>query len=355
MDHEQTESYVPPMSDAEYARVMVEAHSRAGSRAADGRAVNVNPLARAHAHNLREQPAMYMQGNGDAQRMIPLGGPGVATRMQLNLAEFVSNSLQDDNVYSVNNVDAGQVHTLDPVAVLKSRSVALASGVTLQLAHPRNDALIVASGDKLTGLAGMYRDSALVRRPLPAQFSDIADGATVAASPLPFKDVSYSWPEVASAAFSTVISRAADKAVGGGEFLFATLLNSVLFGLAEYLDRVVYKAMSDAAPVAFTHALAAAQHLRIADLVGVVGTAGAGAGYNGAGDFIVNPGIRADLSAQTAGSFIYAPGTIVAALWPTIDILVSRAGALNGDVTVTCFASAQCPIADKSVIWTAGA
>ncbi|WP_143808866.1 hypothetical protein [Paraburkholderia susongensis] len=319
--------------------------------------MTLNPLARAHADVMREHPAMYVQGNGDAQRLIPLGGNKVVTRMQLNLAEFVSNSIGADNVYGLNSVDAGQVHTIDPAEVLKARSVALASGIKLELAAPR-DKMVMPDGDRTRGLYGMYQDSALVRRQLPATFADVADvadGAAAAVSPLPFKDVSYSWPEAASAAFSTVITRAKDKEVGGGEFLFATLLNSVLFGLAEYIDRTVFAAMAAANPVPFTHALAATQHLRIADLVGVVGTAGTGAGYNGAGEFIVNPGIRADLTAQTAGSYIYAPGTIVAALWPTIDILVSRAGALNGDVTVTCFASAQCPIADPAVIWTAAA
>ncbi|WP_157843438.1 hypothetical protein, partial [Burkholderia pseudomallei] len=68
------------------------------------------------------------------------------------------------------------------------------AGVRLVLAHPRDNALVVA-GEKTSGLYGLYRDSALVRRTLPANFADVADGAAAASQALPFQDKEYGWPD----------------------------------------------------------------------------------------------------------------------------------------------------------------
>ncbi|ARK86997.1 hypothetical protein [Burkholderia pseudomallei] len=314
----------------------------------DGRAVRMNPLHGAFGDAGRAMPPVYQQGSGENARFIHVGGEA-ATMVRLNLADFISNTIQADNVYTTNAQQAGETHVVDPVAEISARSVAVQAGVRLVLAHPRDNALVVASGDKLSGLAGFYRDTALVRRTLPANFADVADGAAAASQPLPFKDAQYDWPDAPSAAFATTVTRAMDRALGGGETLWACMLDAILGGLAQYVDRVFFAALAATNPTAFSFNKVAAQYLQESDIRAV--TNGTGAGYRGDGKFSVQ-GVPAMLSAQAGAPYIFAPGTCVAALWHDVDIKINRLNT-QGDAQVTCFASAQGIVPDANVVWTA--
>lgn len=347
--HENEQRPLSHLTDAE-----VRAHLEA-VRPVTQRTTRLNPLRDGFAEAGRAQLPVYQQGSGADARFIRLPGEA-ATMVRIDLASVLADLPQNDNVLTVNNKHAGNSLAVDPRAVIESRSVAIQSGAKLVLAHPRDDALVVA-GQRTDGLYGLYRDAALVRRILPATFTDVADGASAPAQAIPTRDIQYSWPEAPSAAFSTTVTRAADRAVGGGDDLWSALLAAVLEGLAEYCDRAFFAAVNAAmgsTPPAFTFALAAAQHLQESDLRGVIGTTGTGAGYRGDGAFVTNPGVRALLSSQLSNTIIGAFGTGAIGLWPTIDVRISRLNTL-GDATLTCFASAQGLVPDSNVFWTAAA
>ncbi|MDF3106944.1 hypothetical protein [Burkholderia semiarida] len=316
----------------------------------EGRAVRTNPLHGAFGEAGRAMPPVYQQGGGADAKFIRMPGEA-ATMVRLNLADFISNTIQDDNVYTTNTKQAGETHVVDPVAEISARSVAVQAGVRLVLAAPRDKAVAVQSGDKLSGLVGFYRDTALVRRTLPANFADMADGAAAASQALPFMDKEYGWPDAPNAAFSTTVTRKMDRAVGGGETLWSCMLDAILGGLAQYVDRVFFAALAAANPTAFSFGKVAAQFLQESDIRAV--TNGTGAGYRGDGVFSVQ-GVPAMLSAQAAAPYIFAPATCVAALWHDVDIKISRLNT-QGDAQVTCFASAQGIVPDANVVWTAGA
>lgn len=347
MDHTENEQRPLPHFTDDEVRAAFE-RTFAGTRGhVDGRAVRTNPLHGAFGEAGRAMPPVYQQGSGTEAKFIRMPGEA-ATGVRLNLADFISNTIQDDNVYTTNTKQAGETHVVDPVAEISARSVAVQAGVRLVLAHPRDNALVVA-GEKTSGLYGLYRDSALVRRTLPANFADVADGAAAASQALPFKDKEYGWPDAPSAAFSTTVTRAMDKAVGGGETLWACMLDAILGGLAQYVDRVFFAALAATNPTAFSFNKVAAQFLQESDIRAV--TNGTGAGYRGDGVFSVQ-GVPAMLSAQAGAPYIFAPGTCVAALWHDVDIKINRLNT-QGDAQVTCFASAQGIVPDANVVWTA--
>lgn len=347
MDHTENEQRPLPHFTDDEVRAAFE-RTFSGTRGhVEGRAVRMNPLHGAFGDAGRAMPPVYQQGSGTEAKFIRMPGEA-ATMVRLNLADFISNTIQADNVYTTNTKQAGETHVVDPVAEISARSVAAQAGVRLVLAHPRNEAMVVA-GDKLSGLAGFYRDTALVRRTLPANFADVADGAAAASQALPFKDKEYGWPDAPSAAFSTTVTRAMDKAVGGGETLWACMLDAILGGLAQYVDRVFFAALAATNPTAFSFSKVAAQFLQESDIRAV--TNGVGAGYRGDGVFSVQ-GVPAMLSAQAGAPYIFAPGTCVAALWHDVDIKINRLNT-QGDAQVTCFASAQGIVPDANVVWTA--
>jgi hypothetical protein len=314
---------------------------------AEGRAVRMNPLRDAFAEAGRAHPPVYQQGSGADAKFIRMPGEA-ASGARINLADLLANSVQADNVLGVNAVDAGQSMTIDPVATITAHSVAIQQGVRLVLQHPRDRAIAI-NGERTNGLLGFFRDPSLVRRTLPVVFGDVADGAAAAAQPLPFKDASYEFGDAPSAAFSVTVTRAQDRAVGGGDALWSALLEAILGGLGQYVDRLVLAAMKAANPTAFDFSKAAAQFLQESDLAGV--TNGVAATYRGDGKFVVSPGIPAMLSAQADAAYVYAPRTLVAALWPDVDVRVSRLNT-QGDATVTVFASGKAIVPDANVVWT---
>lgn len=201
---------------------------------------------------------------------------------------------------------------------------------------------------------GFFEDAALLRVIDPAAFQTLADGADATASAMPTRDALFTWPSVPTAAFRTTITRAQNRQVGGGEDLRSALLEAILRGLAEYSDGLLLAAIAATTPAAFSFGAAAARHLKLEDLSGLIGTSGAGAAFRGDGAFVVNPGIPAELTASHAASFIGAFGTAGIALWPELSVHVRRMS-VNGDLDVTCLVNAQAVVADPSKFWTVAA
>ncbi|AST86643.1 hypothetical protein C2U34_03455 [Ralstonia solanacearum] len=276
--------------------------------------------------------------------------PAVASGT-LSLRELFAAGAAADGVYGLNTHPAGETISLDPQAVIAGHSRCVEAGARLILAAPRDKAIPI-NGEKLDGLAGFYTDTSLVRTIVPAQFATVADGSDATESAFPLNDATFSWPTIPSAAFRTRITRAQNRAVGGGEDLRTALLDAILRGLGEYADRVLLAAIAATTPAAFSFGLASAKHLKLENLRGMIGTNGAGAAFRGDGAFVVNPGIPAELTSQTAGSYIGAWGTSAIAVWDELSLHIKRLNTV-GDLELIAFTNAQAVVPDAGMFWSA--
>lgn len=312
-----------------------------------GRAVVDNPLATLMADAGRAL-GYRDYGNADNQRREPFPA---ASRILIDLSQFVADGNPSPNVYGVQNRPAGETLPLDPRAVIEQHSVVSQAGARIIIAHPRDRAIPINSGEKTDGLLGFYEDPQLVRNVDPAQFATLADGSQAPVSALPFHDATFTWPTVATATFRTRVTRSQNRALGGGEDLRSGLLDAILRGVAEYADKLLLAAIAAATPAAFTFALAAAKHLKVNDLRAIIGTTGTGASYRGDGAFVANPGIPAELSAQAAGTYIGAFGTAAVSVWPELTVVANRLNT-QGDLDVSVMCNAQAVVPDAGKFWT---
>lgn len=306
--------------------------------------VTLNPLA-ALMEDAERALGYRDYGSADNLRREPFPA---ASRVMIDLSQFVADGNPSPNVYGVQNRSAGETLTLDPRAVIEQHSVVARAGSRIIIAHPRDRAIAIGGG-KADGLLGFYEDPQLVRNVEPAQFATLADGSDATVSALPFHDSTFTWPNVPTAAFRVTVTRAQNRTVGGGEDLRSALLDAVLRGVAEYADKLLLAAIAAATPASFTFALAAAKHLQESDLRAI--TNGTGAGYRGDGVFSVQ-GVPAMLSAQTAGAYIGAFGTAAVAVWPELTVIAKRLN-VSGDLDVSVMCNAQAVLPDAGKFWTA--
>ncbi|MHA6830450.1 hypothetical protein [Ralstonia pseudosolanacearum] len=338
-----------PIATREAARLEILHRERNGQRTSASRTVQANPLdaltdAASRALGFRDY------GRGDDIRRV--AQPAVASGT-IDLSEFIADGNPAPNIYGVQNRPAGETLPLNPRAIIEQYSRCVQAGASVILAHPRDTAIAIKD-EKTDGLLGFYEDPQLLRVVDPAAFQTLADGSAATASAMPTHDAVFTWPSVPTAAFRTTVTRAQNRALGGGENLRSALLDAILRGLAEYCDGLLLAAIAATTPAAFSFGAAAARHLKLEDLRGLVGTNGAGAAFRGDGAFVLNPGIPAELTAAHAASFIGAFGTAGIALWPTLDVHVRRMN-VDGDLDVTCLANAQAVVADPSKFWTVAA
>ncbi|MHC6051939.1 hypothetical protein ACYT84_09250 [Ralstonia solanacearum] len=308
-----------------------------------------NPL-----HSLVEagQRALGFRDYGHGDDIRRMAQPAVASGT-IDLSQFIADGNPAPNIYGVQERPAGETLPLDPRAVIEQHSRCAQAGARIVVATPRDKAIAIKD-EKTDGLLGFYEDPQLLRVIDPATFQTLADGADATASAMPTHDAVFTWPSVPTAAFRTTITRAQNRQVGGGEDLRSALLDAILRGLGEYCDGLLLAAIAATTPAAFSFGAAAARHLKLEDLRGLVGTNGVGAAFRGDGAFVVNPGIPAELTASHAASFVGAFGTAAIALWPALDVHVRRMNA-DGDLDVICLANAQAVVADPSKFWTVAA
>ncbi len=327
-------------TDAE-ARALLEAHSRAGQRQPQP-----NPLAALMAD--AERALGYADvGPADAPHRIRTHA---ASRVAIDLSQFIADGAPAPNVHGVKNRPTGETVELDPRAVIEQHSVVAQAGARIIVAHPRDRAIPIG-GEKTDGLLGFFSDPQMLRNVDPAQFATLADGADAPVSAIPTHDATFTWPDVPTAAFRTTITRAQNRALGGGEDLRDALLRSVLMGLGLYADKLLLAAIAAATPAAFTFGAAAAKFLKVDDLRAVIGTSGAGAGYRGDGAFVANPGIPAEITDATAGTYIGCFSSAAVAIWPELTVQARRLSTA-GDLEVTCLVNAQAVLPDAGKFWT---
>jgi hypothetical protein len=312
----------------------------------DGRAVRMNPLG-----DMFDEAGRALGFVEGGPRENPHRMPVPAMRgAKIDLRDFVADGNPSPNVHGVQNRPAGETLPLDPRAAIEQHSVVARAGSRIIIAAPRDRAIAI-NGQKTDALMGFFSDAQLLRNVEPAQFATLADGADAAVSSLPFHDATFTWPDVATAAFRVTVTRDQNRQVGGGEDLRMALLDAILRGVAEYADKLLLAAIAGANPAAFTFALAAAKHLRESDLRAI--TNGTGAAYRGDGVFSV-AGVPAELSAQAGGAYVGAFGSAAVAVWPELTVTAKRLN-VTGDLDVTCLVNAQAVLPDAGKFWTVAA
>ncbi len=333
-----------PTATRDAARLELLHRERNGQRTNASRTVQANPLD--GLMDAASRALGYVDvGQADNMRRMPKTAVASGT---IDLAAFIADGSPAPNIYGVQNRPAGETLPLDPRAVIEQHSVVAQAGARIIIATPRDTAIAI-NGEKTDALLGFREDPQLLRVIDPAAFQTLADGSDATASALPTHDAVFTWPSVPTAAFRTTITRAQNRALGGGEDLRSALLDAVLRGVAEYADKLLLAAIAAATPAAFTFALAAAKHLQEGDLRAI--TNGTGAGYRGDGVFSVQ-GVPAMLSAQAAAAYIGAFGTAAVAVWPELTVTAKRLN-VSGDLDVTCLVNAQAVVPDTSKFWTA--
>lgn len=339
------------LTDAEV-RAQLEAHSRP---AVSSRSVTFNPLS-ALVEDAERALGYKEVGSADAPHRIKV--PAMS-RVAVSLSQLIADGNPSPNIYGTTERPTGETLPLDPRAVIEQYSIVAQAGTRIIIATPRDKAVPV-NGEKLTGLMGFYQDPQLVRNVDPAPFATLADGTDAPVSPIPTHDAIFTWPDVATAAFRTTITRAQNRMLGGGEDLRAALLDAIFRGVAEYCDSLLLAALTAAAPAAFTFGGVAAQHLKFSDLRAVCGTSGTGAFVDAKGNLVALPtnaigyqsgGIPAELSAMTASTFIGAFGTAAVAIWPELTVNARRLSTA-GDMELTCLVNAQAVLPNVNKFWS---
>nr|WP_163500827.1 hypothetical protein [Halomonas socia] len=140
--------------------------------------------------------------------------------------------------------------------------------------------------------------------------------------------------------------------------LDAKIINGIVYGIAELVDRVALARVAAALDAlegggaSFDLAGAAGKGLRFSELQALVGTAGAGAQVDN-GNLQVS-GVPAELTGEHAGTFVGAFDRLGIALMDDIRVLVERTR-LDGGLAVTCWCDAMALLPDESFFWSVSA
>lgn len=240
-----------------------------------------------------------------------------------------------------------------PVVVNRSTPISLAAAVIENcLVAKAGASVIVAAQRNMAGTEThpvLYRDAGLFRVVEPATFGGVADGADAGAGATPWHDSLIEWPTAPSVAYRTTLSRASQKAVGGGEMLEENMLEAIIAGLAEAADRTLLAAIVEATPAAFTLAAAAARGLRFGHLAALVGTTGQGAAV-GADGTLRAAGIPAELTRTVASTVVGDFRKAAVAIHPELTVHVERIS-VNGEIGFSVFANMLPLVPDASAFW----
>lgn len=237
---------------------------------------------------------------------------------------------------------SGNSKTLD--AKLIESSLAAKAGARVIIAEER-------PGPSKGDVVLLYRDSGAFIVSEPAQFAAVDDGDDATNSPLPIVSSSITWADAPSSSFSTTITRRQQK--DAGYDLEATLMQSIIAGLAREADRVLLAAILAKNPGLFSLGAAAARGLEFAELRALIGTNGTGAAVHHDGELRA-VGIRGELTNQTTNTIIGSFARSAIAIHPMLNVFAERLN-VNGDTKITVFANMLGLVPDISAFWTVSA
>ncbi|MDR5784633.1 hypothetical protein QCE63_35145, partial [Caballeronia sp. LZ065] len=169
-----------------------------------------------------------------------------------------------------------------------------------------------------------------------APFAVVEDGADVGESALPLSRAAIDFSTAPQMAIRFRVSRRDQKDF---QDQADAIMTAITLGLARAADATLLAAITAAIPAAFSLAAAAEKGLRFDELRALVGTAGAGAAVSQDGKLRV-AGVAAELTADTAATFVGAFSRSAVAVHEAIDVVAERTS-VAGDLVVTCWANMQ--------------
>lgn len=182
-----------------------------------------------------------------------------------------------------------------------------------------------------------------------APFAPVADGEDVAESAMPISEALVDRENGGTQYGFRVRIKRKDVKAKGWEAISADLLTSVSAGLARAVDKHLLTAVAASAPSAFTLAAAAASGVRFDQLAALVGTDATGSTVSDAGELRA-AGIRAELTADAAATYIADWSHTGVAVHDSIDLLLERTSAA-GDLVVTCWLDLHALLPDSGRVW----
>lgn len=202
------------------------------------------------------------------------------------------------------------------------------------------------------GLAAWYKKETKFIVVKPASFGNVADGANVAASPLPIVSADFDLGESAAQAIHFKVSRDTQKAVTDDTLSFE-IGRSLILGLAQLADKVLLDAIAATNPASYSLAAAAASGAHFHELRAIIGRSATGGVVNAAGD-LTAAGLPAELTDQTAFTFAGIFNRSAIAVEREVRMVLKRTD-LMGNLDVTCFVNLQAVLPSPSTFWKVAA
>lgn len=212
---------------------------------------------------------------------------------------------------------------------------------------PEEQAVPMGSG--LVGFKKIRTGLELLR---PSLFAPVADNADVAETALRLAFAEADRATMGSHAACHRISRKQQRDHDGNIGGLAALAGAgLVFGVADLVDGILFRALVASDPAAFSIGAVAGKGLNFAsDLVAVVGTNGDGATVDAMGQLRA-AGVPAVLTDQIAETLIFAPRQVGVALADAMGLVATRAN-VNGDLVLSAFINAQPLVADPAAVWS---
>ncbi|CAO1661268.1 Phage major capsid protein [Halomonas sp. NYA30] len=182
----------------------------------------------------------------------------------------------------------------------------------------------------------------------PANFVAADDATPAIAQSLPFQEAPIDLGQMRTRAVRFDMSRREQKGLSDSE-LSARIMTSIIHGLANLVDQELLDEI-DAADMLTPFSLsdAAASGVRFDELRALVGTAGAGAQVDNGRLNVA--GVPAELTAETASTFVGSFDRSAIAVMDDLRLIVERKGA-NGRLLVTCWVDLLPLLPDDTYFW----
>jgi len=238
---------------------------------------------------------------------------------------------------------AGESIRIDAAIAESSRAVA--AGAHLIVVDPNAKPIPIKKG-----VAFEYTNARLAV--VEAAAFEVVDleadpNAEVSVSPRPVSEVEMNAEDFVSYAFSFTLSRAELKGTPP-EHLAGELLWPVALGLGRVADAAIFTELATQSANPWALGKAAAAGVPFGELRALVGTGCTGAQAAEGGLFV--DGIPAELTADTAGTFVGAWSRAAIAINPDINLLLKRTSAA-GDLEVTCWVDMKAYVPDPAKFW----
>lgn len=230
-------------------------------------------------------------------------------------------------------------------AAIAESSRAVAAGAHLIVVDPNSEPVPIPGG---VGFKSQHARFAVVE----AAAFEIVDLETdpiaeVSVSPRPVSEDEIDPEDFVSYAFSFKLSRRELKETPP-EHLAGELLWPVALGLGRVADAAIFAELAAQSANPWALGQAAAAGVPFGELRALVGTGGTGAQAAEGGLFV--DGIPAELTADTAGTFVGAWSRAAIAINPDINLLLKRTSAA-GDLEVTCWVDMKAYVPDPAKFW----